>query len=72
MVVGKEEKESKLVAWLRELNKTPNATYKTFKRGIENENPEICANVLIGLIKVTGYLLSRQLKTQETAFFNEG
>lgn len=66
------EKESKLVVRLRELNKTPNATYETFKRGIENENPEICANVMIGLIKVTGYLLSRQIKTLETAFINEG
>ena len=66
------EKESRLVARLRELNKIPNATYETFKRGIENENPEICANVMIGLIKVTGYLLSRQLKTLETAFINEG
>lgn len=66
------DKESKLVARLRELNKIPNATYETFKRGIENENPEICANVMIGLIKVTGYLLSRQLKTLETAFTNEG
>ncbi len=64
------EKESRLVVRLRELNKTPNATYETFKRGNENVNPEICANVLIGLIKVTGYLLSRQLKAQETAFIN--
>jgi four helix bundle suffix protein len=66
------EKESRLVVRLRELNKTPNATYETFKRGIENENPEICANVMIGLIKVTGYLLSQQLKTLESAFINEG
>ena len=66
------KKESRLVVRLRELNKTPNATYETFKRGNENVNPEICANVLIGLIKVTGYLLSRQLKAQETAFINEG
>jgi four helix bundle suffix protein len=66
------EKESRLVVRLRELNKTPNATYETFKRGIKNENPEICANVMIGLIKVTGYLLSQQLKTLESAFINEG
>jgi len=66
------EKESRLVVRLRELNKIPNATYETFKRGIENENPEICTNVMIGLIKVTGYLLSHQLKTLETAFINEG
>ena len=66
------EKDSKLVNRLRELNKTPNATYETFKKGIENENPEVCANVMIGLIKITSYLLSRQIKTLETAFINEG
>ncbi len=66
------EKDSRLVIRLRELNKIPNATYETFKRGIENENPEICANVMIGLIRFTGYLLSRQLRTLEIAFINEG
>jgi four helix bundle suffix protein len=66
------EKDSRLVARLRELNKTPNANYDTFKKGIENEDPEICANVMIGLIKITTYLLSRQLKTLEEAFIKEG
>lgn len=55
-----------------ELNKTPNATYLTFKRGIENDNPEICSNVLWCLINVTSYLLKRQLDTLEKAFVEEG
>ena len=66
------DKEHHLVARLRELNKIPNATYDTFKKGIENESPEICANVMIGLIKVVSYLLSKQIKAQEEAFIQEG
>jgi four helix bundle suffix protein len=66
------DKDHKLVARLRELNKIPNANYETFKKGIENESPEICANVMIGLITVVSYLLSKQIKALETAFINEG
>ena len=66
------EKESKLVTRLRELNKTPNANYETFRKAIENPDPEICANVMIGLIKVATYLLGKQMKTLEIAFINEG
>src|SRR5204862_5739317 len=42
---------------LRELNRLPDATYETFRKGIEHADPTICANVIIGLIKVTSYLL---------------
>jgi len=66
------DKEHKLVVRLRELNKIPNANYETFKKAIENDSPEICANVMIGLIKVVSYLLSKQIKTLEIAFVNEG
>lgn len=66
------EKDHKFVIRLRELNRIPNATYETFKRGIENESPEICANVMIGLIAVVSYLLNNQIKALETAFINEG
>lgn len=66
------DKEHKLTLRLRELNRTPNATYETFKRGIENESPEICANVMIGLIKVVSYLLLKQIQAQEQAFLKDG
>ncbi|MBK8806790.1 MAG: four helix bundle protein [Bacteroidales bacterium] len=65
-------KDHKLVTRLRELNKIPNANYETFKKGIENESPEICANVMIGLIAVVSFLLSKQIKSLEIAFINEG
>lgn len=66
------EKDHRLVRRLRELNRTPNCNYETFKKAIENENPEICANVMIGLINLTTYLLNKQIKSLEEAFLNEG
>jgi four helix bundle suffix protein len=66
------EKGHRLVARLRELNRIPNSNYETFRRAIENENPEICANAMIGLIKVTTYLLDKQIVALEEAFIKEG
>lgn len=66
------DKDHIMVARLRELNKIPDATYETFKKGIENENPEICANVMIGLIKVVSFLLNNQIRSLEAAFIQEG
>jgi len=66
------EKNHPFVTRLRELNKDPNGNYETFRRGIENEDPEICANVMIGLIKVASFLLSRQLRYLEEKFIKEG
>ncbi len=57
---------------LRQLNRLPDATYETFRKGIENPDPAICTNVIIGLIKVTSYLLDRQLRQLEHAFIAEG
>jgi len=66
------DKEHRLTRRLRELNKIPNATYETFKKAIENESPEICANTMIGLIKVASYLLNQQIKSLEKTFLEEG
>ncbi|MEO6135604.1 MAG: four helix bundle suffix domain-containing protein [Ginsengibacter sp.] len=66
------DKEHKLSKRLRELNKTPNATYATFKNAIENESPEICANAIRGLIILTNWLLKQQIQSLEIAFVKEG
>jgi len=57
---------------LRQLNRTPGANYDTFKKGIEHPDPAICANVIAGLIKVTCYLLDRQIERLEQDFLKEG
>lgn len=65
-------KEHPYTQRLRELNKDPDANYETFRLGIENENPEICANVVIGLIKVATYLLYKQICALEEDFLQNG
>lgn len=65
-------KEHPYTQRLRRLNRQPNADYETFKKGIEHSDPAIAANVLIGLIKLTNFLLDRQLRHLENAFVKEG
>jgi four helix bundle suffix protein len=57
---------------LRRLNRQPDATYETFRPGIEHPDPEISANVILGLIKVANYLLDQQLRRQEQDFLRDG
>ena len=57
---------------LRQLNRIPDANYATFKKGIEHSDPAISTNVIVGLIKVTCYLLDQQLRRLERDFLREG
>lgn len=57
---------------LRDLHRIKNPTYETYKKGIENKDVSICVNVLIGLIKVTNYLLDKQIKRLEQDFLEHG
>ena len=66
------DKQNKLTTRFREINKTPNATYQTYQKAIEHEQPEICANSMICLINIVSYLLAQQIKALEIAFMNEG
>lgn len=65
-------KEHPYAQRLRVLNRTPNATYEVFRRGIEHDDPAISANMIIGLIRVVSFLLDKQLKSLEQAFLTEG
>lgn len=65
-------KEHPGVRRLRELNRIPDATYATFRRGIEHADPAVSANVIIGLIRVASYLLDRQIRRLEESFVLEG
>lgn len=57
---------------LRRLNRLGDGSYETFRKGIEHPDPAICANVIIGLIKVATYLLDRQIRRLERDFVNQG
>jgi hypothetical protein len=62
------EMEIKLTGRLRALNRTPDATYETFRKGIESPDPQIAANMILGPVRVTNYLLDHQLRTLEQAY----
>src|SRR5262249_20192871 len=66
-------KDHRLVSRMRELNRsTPKPTYETFKNAIEHESPEICANAMITLVNITGYLLRQQVRSLTSAFISQG
>lgn len=64
--------DHRYVSRLRALNRQPGASYNTFRKGIEHPDPAIAANVIIGLIKVTCFLLDRQLERLEQDFLRDG
>jgi four helix bundle suffix protein len=57
---------------LKELNKRDGNNYETFRKGIEHSDPSIAANIIIGLINLTNYLLDRQIAQLEKAFIENG
>lgn len=65
-------KDHRYTLRFREINRTPNATYETYKKAIEHEQLEICANSMICLINIVSYLLAQQIKSLEKAFMEEG
>jgi four helix bundle suffix protein len=65
-------KENSYALRLRELNKTADANYETFRRGVEHQDLVIRVNVIIGLIKVTSFYLHRQILSLEADFLKNG
>lgn len=66
------DKSHPYMSRISDLIKNYPATYQTFQKGIENQNPEICTNVIVNLIKVTQFLLIRQINTLEKDFLKNG
>ena len=65
-------KDHRLTKRFQEINRTPNATYETYRKALENENPEICANAMLCLIHAVIVLISRLLQQQERDFLQNG
>jgi four helix bundle suffix protein len=57
---------------LSQLCRTPGADYALFRKGIEHDDPAICANVLAGLTRVAIRLLNGQLDRLERDFVTAG
>lgn len=56
---------------IKDLCKNAASVYATFQKGIEHQNPEICANVIICLIKLTCYLFKKQIISLEQDFLKK-
>jgi four helix bundle suffix protein len=65
-------KDHLLTKRFQELNRTPNATYDTYRKALENEDPEICANAMCCLIHAVIVLMARLLQQQEQDFLKNG
>lgn len=59
-------------ARMSELIKNHPPNYQTFQKGIEHQDPKICTNVIVSLIKVTQLLLTRQIEFLEKDFVQNG
>jgi four helix bundle suffix protein len=57
---------------LSQLARTPGANYETFRKALDHADPAIAANAILGLIKITTYLLDQQIRQLEKAFLEEG
>jgi four helix bundle suffix protein len=65
-------RDHRLTQRFRELNRTPNATYETYVKALEHEDPAISANAMISLINIVIYLLKQQIKKLEQEFIQQG
>ncbi|MBE7176404.1 MAG: four helix bundle protein [Mucilaginibacter polytrichastri] len=66
-------KDHRLVQRVRELNRSvPEPNYAIFQKAIEHDSPEICANVMITLIRICTWLLKQQIRQLELAFIKGG
>ncbi|MBS0654974.1 MAG: four helix bundle protein [Verrucomicrobia bacterium] len=65
-------KEHPYAMRLSDLLKQKDTSYNILGKGIEHEDPAICTNVIIGLIKVTSYLLHKQISRLEEDFILQG
>jgi four helix bundle suffix protein len=66
---SKDHSEAKAI---RRIAYVKNRSYQSYRTYIEEDSPEIAANVLICLIHQTNYLLDRQLAQLEQQFLTEG
>jgi four helix bundle suffix protein len=66
------DKSHKFYIHLSKLHKSSDRSYQIYQKGIESDDPEVSANVLLSLTNVTSYLLAQQIKTLERAFLEEG
>ena len=57
---------------LKKLIHRESTAHPTFRKGIKNDDPAIAANLLLGLVNVTLFLLKKQIDSLKRAFLKDG
>lgn len=65
-------KDDQRIVQIRQLARTKNKSYETYKSYLPSDNAELFCNVMISLIHQTNYLLDRQLKSLADSFAEKG
>jgi four helix bundle suffix protein len=66
------DKNSKEALFVRNLGRTKDASYETYRTYLETRPAEVVANIIICLIHQANYLLDRQIRQLERAFVEQG
>jgi four helix bundle suffix protein len=65
-------KDSKEALFVRNLGKSPDETFESYREFTETRSAEVVANIAICLIHQANYLLDQQIRRLEQDFVNEG
>lgn len=65
-------KDSREALYVRELGKSPEESFETYREFCESRSGEVVANIAICLTHQANYLLDQQLRRLERDFLNEG
>lgn len=66
------DKNSKEALYVRELGRTPDESYETYRQFMDTRPPEVLANIAICLIHQANYLLDQQRRRLEKDFVKKG
>jgi four helix bundle suffix protein len=66
------DKNSREALFVRQLGRSQDESYETYRTYFETRPAETIANIIICLIHQTNYLLDRQIRQLEQAFLAEG
>lgn len=66
------DKDGRRVRHVRDLGRTKDESFETYRAILEERDQEVCANIMLCLINQATYLLRRQVSALEKKFIEEG
>ena len=66
------DKTAKEALFVRQLGKTPDESYETYRPFMDTRPPEVLANIALCLLHQANYLLDQQIRRLEKGFIQKG